>query len=653
MIWWESSTQWRDRGRPGGRTLTLVTIGTPESAPEPLAQLIYIPPAGPRRTPAWLPWVVTPLLVLMLGSALDAVDMVAPDVAGGTAARYVPPEGQRTVTVDGEGTQIVTEQTRSIGIEGAFAAPSTIAATILGSLGETELREAQWWRASRVNERGERGSDLFLLSAEGVTQVATWGGEIGFVFDPAIVLLPAEVRPGDTWSSRGDALPGGLLTYTADFTALRADGPFTDFEGREIPLTGGCLGIESNVIIENVGEGISTTLAESTVWCPGRGSVWSSGTVDGQPTGSAEVRPGALAAEPPTAAPVETWSEAVDKTSALLLGQDLALMIADPFFGSSDVTGQYPVAPSATVDGRLVTVNERGDDVQVWNLDTASAVLSWFGHPGGTVVSVATVGDLVIATTSRRQVVAYDSIGRRLWSWAADELVISPAIAAPSSDGTPPDIVAAARSGTVTRLDAVTGTARWSRSIGADARATPVVVDGLVLVADERERLTALDAATGAIVWQREVGLVTRLAADARSSVVVTMLESGEVIALELDDGVGRWSISYRGLAHGLVVTGDTVVIATDEATTAVTARNGALRWRSTGADAIVGDGDAAVVAVVHPGRVELRAVDTGALIEDRLAASATSASGGAALAVGASIVVFEAGGFLRRWEVQ
>jgi len=632
-----------------------VTTGTPESTTALVAQLVNDAPRGPRRALVWAPWIVTPLVVLLLGGALDAVDQVAPEVAGGSAARYVPPEGQRTVTQSADGVESVTEHTRSIGLEGAFAAPPTIAAAVLGALVDTELREAQWWRASRVDDRGDRGTDLFRLSSDGVTQVATWGGERAFVFDPAIVLLPAEVRPGDTWSSSGDAALGGLLTYTADFAALTADGPFTDLEGREIPLTGGCLGVESTVRIAGVDEGFSTTLVDSTVWCPGRGSVWSSGTVDGQPTGQFELRPGALMAVTPTAAPVQPWSEVVDEGSTLQTGQNLSLEIRDPFFGSSEVTGQYFATPSVTPDGRLITVNDRGDDVQVWSLGASSAVLSWFGHPGGTVVSVAAVGDRVIATTSRRQVVAYDSIGRRLWSWAADELVVSPAVAAPSSDGAPPDIVVAARSGTVTRLDAVTGAARWSLSLGADALATPVVANGLVLIADERERLTALDVATGAVVWRHELGIVARLAADPAGDLAVTMLESGEVTALELDDGTERWSIGYRGLAHGLVVTAKTVVIVTDEVTIGIAARSGTSQWRSAGADAVVGDGDSAVVAIVHPGRVELRAVDDGTLLAESAesAGSANSASSGAAVAIGAAIVVLESDGHLRRWEVR
>jgi outer membrane protein assembly factor BamB len=636
-----------------------VTIGAPESSPEPSPAPPPAPPGADdavrARTPGWVPWVVTPLVVLMLGAALDAVDLVAPEVSGGAAARFVPPDGQRSVATDAAGIQIVTEHTRSIGIEGIFAAPSTIAASVLGSLGETEVREAQWWRASTVNDRGERGADLFRLSSDGVTQVASWGGPIGFVFEPAIVLLPPEVQPGDTWSSTGSALPGGVLVYTAEFAALRADGPFTDFdEGREIPLTGGCIGVESTVRIEDVDGGLSTTLEESTVWCPGRGAVWSSGTIDDRPAGRAELRPGALAPLGGPATVAASFGALLDPSSRLLPGRTLPIAITDPFFGASDVTGQYPVAPAATADGRLVVVNDRGDDVQVLDLGRAQARLAWFGHPGGTVVAVGTAGDLVVATTARRQVVAYDATGRRLWNWAADELVLAAPVAVPTGDSGADDIVVAARSGTVTRLDARTGTPRWSQSLGADARAEVVVVDDLVLVADERERLTALDAATGAVVWRDEPGLVVELAAaGGTSGLVVAMLESGEIVALERESGDERWSTGYTGLARGVLVVDDAVVALTDEAVVAIEAESGEVRWRAAGGQALVGESTSSVVTIVRAADVELRATVDGAVIDAHPIDEGSISASRSVLAVGAALVVLESDGVLRRWELR
>lgn len=623
-----------------------MTTGAPEPSPVPSGA----PSAtgGARsRTPAWVPWLVTPLVVVLIGTSLDLVDASAPWPEGGSSVRYVPPEGKRSVSQSADGTVTVSEHSRSIGIEGVLAAPATVAAALLGSLGDAELRQAQWWRASRVSEAGERGTDLFRLSAAGVSQVATWGGDIGFVFVPEIVLLPAEVRPGDRWSSAGDALPGGILTYTAEFAALEATGPFTDLEGRAIPLTGGCLGVQSTVRIANPAEGFSTTLDESTVWCPGRGAVWSSGTVDGQPTGQAELRPGPL--DPLTAprAPIAGWAEA-GAGVRLQPSSTLPRTISDPFFGEFDAGGQYPRPSVATPDGRLVTLNDRGDDVQVWRLTEATAVLDWFGHPGGTIVSVAAVGDLVVATTSRREVVAYDATGRRLWTWFADELVLAP----PLADGAG-GIIVVARSGAVTVLDARSGAPRWSTSLGADARAEPVIAGGLVLVADERERLTALDAATGAVAWRRDPGLAAVLAADAGSGLVVVLLDSGGVAALELADGAQRWSATLRGIARGLLIAEETVVALADEGVLAFGAVDGAVRWSAPGGESLVGEAGSPVVVIVLPDRLHLRAVVDGELRSEQPAPASAGSSSRSAVALGAAVVLLESDGALRRWSLQ
>ncbi len=630
-----------------------MTTGNPES----IAAAVVAPPlvdarAEHRASAAWLAWVVTPLVVLLLSGALDAVDQAAPEVLGGTSARYVPPDGHRSVSTDAAGTTSVAEASRSIGIEGIFSAPTFVAATLFERELVDELARAQWWRSSYVDDFGERGADLFRLSDDGITQVASWGGSIGFLFDPPIVLLPADALPGDTWSSQGEAVVGGALTYTATFAALRAEGPFTDLDGREIPLTGGCIGTESTIVIASATESLSTTLARSAVWCPGRGVVWSSGTIDDQPSGSFELRPAALPFTPTDARLAAGWTNALDSSSELLPGRELPLQATDPFFGDSEVTGQYRVPPSETRDGRLVTVNDQGDDVQVWNLDRVAASLSWLGHPGGTVVSVGAVGDLVIATTSRRQVVAYDPEGRRVWSWNADELVIAPPVAASPSEAFP-DVIVAARSGTVTRLDAERGVVLWSQPIDADAR-TPVVVGAdLVFVADERDHLTALDVTTGAIVWQNEIGAVSRLAADATTGLVAVTLESGSLVALDGASGDERWRTALTGAAVGVVVTADRVVAMSEEATVALDSESGRVTWRSGGGVALVGGDRSSIITLVQPRAIELRSVSSGDVIDRQLIAASGPSSSVFARAVGDSLVVIESNGVLRRWELR
>lgn len=109
----------------------------------------------------------------------------------------MPSEGQRTVTVGSDGVETVTEHSRSVGIEGAFAAPSAITLAVLSALGENELRQAQWWSATRVSDAGDRVTDLYRASPEGIAQIASRGGPLGFVFEPELMVLPATIKPGN------------------------------------------------------------------------------------------------------------------------------------------------------------------------------------------------------------------------------------------------------------------------------------------------------------------------------------------------------------------------------------------------------------------------------------------------------------------------
>jgi outer membrane protein assembly factor BamB len=592
--------------------------------------------------------VVTPLVAVIIGMSLDAVDLVAPEPLGGTSARYIPPDGHRSVTVAFDGVETITEHSRSIGVEGVFDAPMSIAGGLIERLGDTAVREAQWWRASRVSGGGDRTTDLYRVSEVGIAQVASWGGPIGFVFEPEIVLLPAEVARGDTWASSGSALADGALTYTMESVARDAIGPFLDLDGREVPLTGGCIGVESSLQIVSTVDEFSTVLDESTVWCPGRGQVWTSGTADAQPVGQAEVRPGAVIAQTSPEEPVPLWRDGVDTAARLSGGGAVELTIEDPFFGPSDASGQFWVPPVATPDGALVTANDRGNEVQAWRLGATTGELEWAGHPGGTIVSLGTVDELVVASTSRRQVVAYDSAGRRLWTWPVDELVLAPPVAL-GEEGT--GVVVAARSGTVTVLDVREGVPRWSVSIGADARAVTSTSDGMVLVADERERVTALDRETGATLWRRDVGLVDVMQASAREGLVVVMTESGDVIALDLDSGVERFSTVYLGAAQGVGYAPGAVIVVSDESAVALEVGGGAQRWRVPGGDALLGEGE--VIAIARQDAIVLRATHDGALVDERPITVGSASSSAQLLAVGTVILRLGSDGSLQVWSVQ
>lgn len=616
------------------------------------------PPAG-RRARAVAAWVAMPLVALLLGVALDATDLVAPDPLGGTAARYLPVEGQRTIALGVDEVETVSEHARSVGLETVLAAPPAVAAELVDGLGDEGVLRAQWWRVTRVGDDGRRSTALHRVSAEGIALAATWGGELGLVLDPPLLVLPAEVSPGDEWRASGSALAQGAIVYEAELSAWQPVERYADTQGRDLPLTGGCLGVDAELRLTEPGGDFARTLTESTLWCPGRGPVWSSAELDGAAVGFAEVRPPSLSPLPGDE-PVPTWAEAVASASGWASGGLVERTVDDPFFGRAPATGQNAVTPAATPAGELVTANDRGDDVEVWRFDDGAARLAWAGHPGGTIVAVGVVGDLVVATTAQRRVVAYDAVGRRLWSRGLDELVLGAPVAVGA--GAEPDAVVATRGGEVVRLRAGTGEIVWSRSIGADARGGPVAAGDVVLVADERERLTALDATTGATRWRADVGLVDALAAAADAGTApgaaAAIVDGRALVVLDLADGAERRSARLGGLARGLVVTDSLVIGLTDERLLALDAgaprgdeADAGERWSGAGGDALTGGG--AAVAVVRDGRLALvSTLDGGELDEVAVDAPGTGAAR-AAIVVGGSLVLADSDGALRRWSLR
>lgn len=605
-----------------------------------------LPATVAPRSARWLAAVLVPLVVLVAGIGLDAVDQIAPEPLGGESARYIPPDGHRTVLRDSAGALVVAEHSRSVGLEGLLAAPPAVAAAVLARLGDEEARTAQWWRVTRTDDLGTTTTDLYRLSTDGVAQVAAWGGAVGFVFEPELLLLPAVVRAGDAWRASGSALAGGALTYDAESTAFAATGPFTGVEGAEVPLTGGCIGVDSSVRIAAPTDALETVLIDATVWCPGRGAVWSSGTVDGQSVGQAEERPVAVAALDRGLPPVDAVAEA----TGLAAPQPLPLVVIDPFFGERDGSVQFALPPVALADGRIVVANDRGDDLQWWRLEAQRAELDAAAHPGGTVIALAAIGDGVAATTAQRAVVAYDGWGRRLWQWRGPELILAPPLAVPRADG-PPDVLVADRGGQVTLLAGDTGSPRWSVALGADARAPLELVGDAVVISDERGRVQALELADGAVRWRVDAGFVEGAAAAPDGSAVALQLDSGDLAVLSAADGDERFSARYPGIARSLIVTADAVLALSDERLLALSAVDGSELWRDRGGLALLGAGLGAgdPVVVLDADGLRLHAGPDGALLdEQRLDPPPVSATRRAVVA-GSAVVIVDSDGRVTR----
>ena len=137
---------------------------------------------------------------------------------------------------------------------------------------------------------------------------------------------------------------------------------------------------------------------------------------------------------------------------------------------------------------------------------------------------------------------------RVLWSanvGAAEAFVFTPALSGGS-------VYAASRAGTVTRLDAVSGQAKWRVSLGSRLSGG-VGSDGvLAVVASEEGEVFALDAQSGTVRWRARVSSEVLAAPRLGEGLVLVRSADSRVFAFGADDGKRRWV--YQRAAASLIV---------------------------------------------------------------------------------------------------
>jgi outer membrane protein assembly factor BamB len=174
---------------------------------------------------------------------------------------------------------------------------------------------------------------------------------------------------------------------------------------------------------------------------------------------------------------------------------------------------------------------------------------------------------------------------RVLWTASvgrAERFIFAPA---PVGDA----IFAAARDGTVVRLNAANGTERWRSSaerrlsggVGADARS--------VVVATEEGEVIALEAADGKVRWRARVSSEVLAPPAIGSGLVLVRSVDNRIFAFGEDDGKRRWvyqrapaSLIVRSPA-GMTIVGDTAFAGfSGGKLAAIALSNGGVRWEST-----------------------------------------------------------------------
>lgn len=531
-------------------------------------------PASPLRRA--LVWAAVIGVAAAGTTGLAIADLTEAPVLGGAAARFVPDDGVAQLLREGDGTLSVRESARDIGPALLLELPSIAANDVFSRVDTDEVLGAQFWRETVTEVGGESSqtSSLYRLDGSGLSLLTATGGSTGFSFDPALPMLPADVRPGSRWSAEGAALPFGLMEY--ELTSEARDGG------------DGCLVVDSHMAyIDPEADAVMVEVDESATWCPGLGIVADTATIAGERIEYTSER---LERDAPTPAglwtgvdaPALDWS-AADRWSATTL----PFRIVDAGFGESEVgIPNDGLATSLGDDGLVLSAGSR---LVGYRVDGATATRAWLAAPGGTIAQLTAVDGIALVATTQRELVAYAPTGIRLWARSFPDLVV----AAPVSDGAG-GVVVASVDGTVMDLDLASGAERWSRTLRTDVGVAPVVEGDRVAVLDRGGVVRGLRLSDGGPVWEQEFFGADRLASG---GAVVVQSGGAELWVLDSADGSVRWEADQRGIARDVVTIAGVVVGLSDELVTAYDLADGTERWTAPRVEQVLSDGERVLLA--------------------------------------------------------
>jgi hypothetical protein len=359
----------------------------------------------------------------------------------------------------------------------------------------------------------------------------------GFVYRPALVELPTDVRPGSAWSGSGSA--NDVLDYRSEFRA---------------EASGDCLFVAGEVrYLSKQGQSGPLVSLERT-WCPGRGIVRASEL-------SGDVVTATVLATGPTPPVRTTNSPPLRWTSPdRWVEQDYTTISNDPTFGKGPMSGSpKQLAPVRTESGLVIRATSSLNDlIAITPKSRTEWVAAWRSHVPGEILTMRTFGDVILVATSARKLVAYTDLGVRLWQLDLTEIAPAPPVRVSDSD-----VVVVDLAGEVRRLAVTSGAVIWQHSLGSDVTVAPTVGKGLVVATDRGGTVTALDQATGERRWTAQLeGLAAGFVGD-----TVVVLQDQTAHGLDPATGKRRWLRPFFGTFTELVPFGDRLVLATENAT--------------------------------------------------------------------------------------
>ncbi len=496
----------------------------------------------------------------MLIVAVVLALMVAPMVAGrpddgrraSAAMAYVPASGTRVLLEGSDGVDEVDEYYTTVGISMTQSGPAAVGYAAPG--GYDEFATTTWVRISTViadaqAKVSDRNTQVFAAVPDGLElRVAVWPDRF-LAFRPGLLVLPADVRDGQTWTVSGTATigtgttPNGQLPYSASFRAAAGDP--------------GCIVITSTL---SVGSGNPTTTSTSTSWCQGRGIT--AGTDDARTLTAVQRAP--------------IWQGL--PRAATTTQPNLAGPTANPT--RRDLNGLAPMAvtpriqPVVLPGPVLVYANNIGGDLIARGWADGPANARWAAHPGGSITALLAIGRVVVAATTERNLVAYGDQGEFLWQASLSDASQVPLTSLVRLGSL---VVVATLDGRVRAFDAETGAAAWEQRTPNEIR-LPMQVTG--------PGVTVLDQAGNVRTYASDGALQQSVTTDPPESfcvagelAIIASRMDGIVRAYRMADGSLAWRTPVAGSRIEIRPVGDVAVIRQGDNLIALRASDGAVAW--------------------------------------------------------------------------
>lgn len=488
------------------------------------------------------------MLGVVLAGTAYATNTQAANPPDSAAHRYVPADGAvsyaRVDTTRELRTTTDTQVTESAvlsGYTGLLSTDTTFGVKALGPVYDQGPTIRIWRTTSTVlDDPVVPQTTRVYRTNDGVELLGESRATGGYAYQPGLLELPPDVAAGHAWNSAGSA--GDTLDYRSD---LRAEAAPDD-----------CLRVTGQIRYATKQGQQNRVVGLDRTWCPGRGITAASQSFGDIAETSTPVPP--PTGPPPTGPPVTTtdipirWSDPQGWTAGT--GTTVSNNAA---YGEGPMSGTSltAVTPVRTESGLVIRALAAPTDLIATTVkDSQTSTTTWRAHPGGAILSMAAFGNVVVVTTSERQMVGYSDRGARLWQLDLDELAPTAPLRVSDTDAVLVDL-----GGDVRRFDLATGVQDWQRNVGSDVAVSAAVGAGLVVVADRSSTITGLDAATGEQRWTQE--LDGKAAAVVGDTVIVVQDQTAH--GLSVGSGEHRWLRHYDGTLSKLAAFGDGFLLAT------------------------------------------------------------------------------------------